>query len=185
MGLKRFLWPLVAWSMSGCATIQHYKEPSTGPIATVTIKTLDTYHVNIGIVSYRGSEYLESKGDVVTILNSRAIGYAYTDQVTIKVPAEQPFRYSVKVGDMKFVSYKTIQGSVCQTHASFVPIAGTRYLVEHHTTEDGCATLLYRMDDAGGKTLDRGLKSLKSCLDPQLSGAALAQYFCKEGFRYE
>jgi len=185
MGTKHLWWPLVAWWLTGCATIQHYKEPVTGATAMLTIKTLDAHHINIGVASYRGSEYLESKGDVVTILKSRAVGYSYTDQVTIKVASDQPFRFSTKVGDVKFVGLDTMQGTVCQTHASFMPVAGTRYLVEHDTTERGCRTTLYRVDDEGNKSLDRSLKPLKACLDPWLTGAALAKYFCKEGFTYE
>src|SRR5262245_5675982 len=154
-------------------------------MATVTIKTLDTEHFNIGVVSYRGSEYLESKGDVVTVLNSKAIGWPFTDHIVIKVVAGQPFRFSTKVGGNEGAGDNKIRGMVCITHSRFVPEAAVNYLVELDATRDNCSVSLSRLDSVGRKTPDPSLKKLKTCLDPWLNGSAFAADYCKEGFSYE
>jgi hypothetical protein len=176
---------LAAVSITACRSVVHYQEPHAGPVATVTIRTLTTDHFNIGVVSYRGSEYLESRGDTVTVLNSKAVGYSFTDHVVIKVAAAQAFRFSTKVGGNEVAGPGTMRGMACMTHSSFVPEAGVNYLVEHDATRDGCRVVLWRVDLAGGKTVDPGLKALKWCLDPWLTGNAFLDDYCKEGFKYE
>ena len=55
-------------------------------MAEITLRT-HAANLNIGVVSYRGDEYLESKGDSVGILNSKVLGYPFTNEISFMVVA--------------------------------------------------------------------------------------------------
>lgn len=169
-------------TLASCATINRYESPNGDSAVPLTIRTLDKAHINIGVVSYRGDTYLESKGDVVGILHSRTIGYEYTDEIKINALANHEFRFSTKVGDLdvKYIGQNTnkFTGRVCQTHTSFIPRVGAKYLAEHDSTTNGCEVKIYLIDSQGNKLAEPTAKLLKSCLDPWLTGGAFKDGLC-------
>lgn len=170
---------------TACQTINKYQEPNSGQMATVTLKTFAANYTNIGVVSYRGREYLESKGDVIGILNSKMIGYEHTDSLSFKVTAGQEFRFSTKVGGTTLAGPTTLLHSTCQTHSGFVPEAGATYLIEHRVSTSTCKVELFRQEDSGNLKQDLTLKNYKSCLDPRLTNAYSKKFLCQENFSYE
>jgi len=170
--------------LSACAKVT-FVQPTSGPMAEITLRT-NAANLNIGVVSYRGDEYLESKGDSVGILNSKVLGYPFTNEISFMVVAGTEFRFSTKIGGgirNPDDGGMTLVPSICQTHAAFVPEDGARYLVEHSAPGGYCMVVVHQlMPD--GQMRDVEVARLRSCLDPQMTGGGFAEHLCPEGFDF-
>ena len=166
-----------------CASSRpRYQDWTQSDAATLTIRTTATNHRNIHVVSHGGEDYLQSKGEVITLLNSIAIGFEFSDKKTIKVRPGNEFRFSTLVGGHEFVGIDKIKSTVCMTHTAFQPVAGGIYVAVHELSPTGCSMTIMR--DFGGTLINEPTAvQLPACLDPSLgmSGFATA---CKEGFKF-
>jgi hypothetical protein len=175
--------PVLVCLLTSCVSNRPQLKESSEPDAAIfTIRTMARNHVNIHVVSYTGEEYLQSKGEVITLLNSRAIGYDFSDSKTIRVKPAMPFRFSILTGGHEFVGADKLRSSACMTHTSFVPSPKGVYVAVHELVPTGCTVKIMREVD--GKLLDEPTaKGLPACLDPSLGGAKFANA-CKEGFTF-
>jgi hypothetical protein len=165
--MKHAVPALMLLMLSACVSNRpQYQEPIEGNAPLLTISTSAHDSLNIAVVAYEGEEYLESRGKVVTLLNSKAIGYDFSSEKTIRVAPGRTFRFSIRTGDQTAKGDKLII-SACITHTSFVPAAGYRYLARHATVPGGCSTMIYR-DVPGGIVPEPTAKKHPACADPNL-----------------
>lgn len=189
---------------AGCASLT-YKEPVDGPVASATVST-NVDGSNIGVVSYQGGEYLESKGRSVAVLNSAIPSIPKSDHKTFRVRSGEEFRFSIKSGGtpIQINGYYHSSAPPCMVHVGFVPKADKNYLIKHTASSfpvpdefvgdypDGeyaqkldtkCNVAVLESDGDSWMTVKQ-VNSYGWCLDPRLSGSDYAKYYCPEGFDF-
>jgi len=177
--MKLVFTAVVPLLLAACASPQ-FAESTNPAAASFTIRTTALDRYDIAVVSYAGDEYLESKGAIVTLLNSKAIGYAPSK--TVRVNPGSPFRFTVRSGPQELTGTKT-KPTVCMTHTSFLPEAGAVYVATYELLPDGCNTWVMR-DIGGGRMIaEPTARKHASCLDPNLGMGQFASA-CREGFTF-
>ncbi|MFT3736936.1 MAG: hypothetical protein QM776_18310 [Rhodocyclaceae bacterium] len=175
--MKNMISTLALLLLGGCASFT-YVEPKSGPVATITIRTLAP-HFNIGVVAYSGNIEAESEGDSIGILNSGIPGVPKSSELTVRISASQNFRFSTKISNTDLKGIIPVPGvgvfiatnaSLCKTHTEFKPREGGRYLALHKDLPGGgCQMDVFEVgQDGQNQKVDVLTKDF--CVDPKLDG---------------
>jgi len=163
---------LVIVMATGC--VPAYVQPESGETATFTMETSSGDVQNLWFYRYPGDmdEYRCSKEEAegIAILNNIGVVSSYADQgrnvkkVTIKLPADRPFRFGAQIPTYELTGTGVFELTWCQLHARFVPRSGAHYVVVQGAEGNLCSFRIFEEDLSGGRTKPE-IQLLPECFD--------------------
>ncbi len=157
---------VIFWGMCimlvGCA--KAYVVPSSGPMATMKIKTESPFN-NLPVTRYLSDDCSEESRQRITLLNSKAIGTAYSPEAVITIAASQKFIFSVySLIDMSPLESGKIgyQYRWCSPVVEFFPEDGVEYFAKH-SVAGNCSIEIFRVDKTGSLVPDPTAKVHSEC----------------------